>query len=281
MDGIFLINKEIGWTSFDVCAKMRKKFNTKKVGHTGTLDPFAEGLMIVALGRATKIIPFLEDLDKEYVAKLKLFVTTDTLDKTGKIIKEDQKFEISKEQVLEALDKFKGDISQVPPMYSALKVQGVPLYEMARNGIEIERKPRNIHIYSLDLLNFDGEYIDFSSRVSKGTYIRTLGSDIALSLNTVGHLTDLKRTKVGKFSIENSKKVEDITEVDAISISSMLPHFDNVIVDEETEKKIRNGVRLSLEGSHYIFLKNKNNDPLAIYEQREDGFYYTKRGLFE
>lgn len=280
MDGIFLIYKERGWTSFDVCAVLRKKFNTKKVGHTGTLDPFAEGLMICVLGKATKIISFLENYDKEYIATLKFGYATDTLDLTGNVIEEKKVTYHNDDEIIATLKSFKGEIMQVPPMYSALKKDGIPLYMLAREGIEVERKARKIEIKEIELLSNNNNEIIFRSLVSKGTYIRTLGFDIAKKLDNVGTLTSLVRTKIDRFSIDYAKKVNDITEDDLISISEMLPNLTHFIADEKMEMDIKNGKTLKLDGGNLVFIKNKNNDPLAIYELREDGLYHSKRGLF-
>lgn len=281
MNGVFFINKEENWTSFDICAKLRKVFSTKKVGHSGTLDPFAEGLMVVCLGQATKIIPFLENYDKTYVATLMLGVETDTLDKTGNVVNKKDVDNYSLDEIENVLNSFLGKSEQVPPMYSALKKDGVPLYALAREGITIERKTRGIEIFSIKLIEYNKPYLTFCVNVSKGTYIRTLGLDIARKLNTVGHLVSLKRTKIGKFDLTLSKKVNEITINDKVSIASLLSYMETQIVDSKIESLIRNGVKLSLKGDDLILLVNKDIEALAIYEKREDGFYYTKRGLFD
>ena len=280
MNGIFFINKEENWTSFDICAFLRRKFSTKKVGHVGTLDPFAQGLMIVCLGSATKIIPFLENHNKTYIATLKLGEETDTLDKTGKVIFQKENKDLTIQRIKEVLASFVGENKQVPPMYSALKKDGIPLYMLARDGIEIERKQRDIYIYNLDLISYEYPYLTFKAKVSKGTYIRTLGSDIAKKLNTVGYLTELTRTNIGDFSVLDAKKVKEVNETDSLPIYKMLSFLQTKVVSLEMEKDIRNGKKLSLEGDDIILLVNKNNEALAIYEKKDD-FYYCKRGLFD
>ena len=165
-------------------------------------------------------------------------------------------------------------------MYSALKKDGVPLYMLARDGIEIERKQRDIYIYNLDLISYEYPYLTFKAKVSKGTYIRTLGSDIAKKLNTVGYLTELTRTSIGDFSILDAKKVKEVNETDSLPIYKMLSFLQTKVVSLEMEKDIRNGKKLSLEGDDIILLVNKNNEALAIYEKKDD-FYYCKRGLFD
>ena len=280
MNGIFLINKEANWTSFDICAKIKRLFNTKKVGHSGTLDPFAEGLMIVCLGQATKIIPFLENYNKTYLATIKLGEETDTLDNTGNIIDKKDVLNYSIEELKNVLNSFLGKSQQIPPMYSALKHDGVPLYSLAREGIEIERKPRNIEIFSIELIEYNKPFLTFKCKVSKGTYIRTLAKDIAIKLSTVGHLVKLIRTNIDKFDLNMAKKVNELTINDSISIVEMLT-LPTLIVDNEIEKKIRNGNKLSLQGKNMLLLINEKKEALAIYEKKEDGYYYSKRGLFD
>lgn len=280
MNGIFLINKEANWTSFDICAKVKRLFNTKKVGHSGTLDPFAEGLMIVCLGQATKIIPFLEHYNKTYLATIKLGEETDTLDNTGNIIDKKDVLNYSLEEIKNVLNSFLGKSQQIPPMFSALKHDGVPLYSLAREGIEIERKPRNIEIFSIELIEYNKPFLTFKCKVSKGTYIRTLAKDIAIKLSTVGHLVKLIRTNIDKFDLNMAKKVNELTINDSISIVEMLT-LPTLIVDNEIEKKIRNGNKLSLQGKNILLLVNEKKEALAIYEKKEDGYYYSKRGLFD
>ena len=280
MNGIFLINKEANWTSFDICAKVKRLFNTKKVGHSGTLDPFAEGLMIVCLGQATKIIPFLENYNKTYLATIKLGEETDTLDNTGNIIDKKDVLNYSIEELKNVLNSFLGKSQQIPPMYSALKHDGVPLYSLAREGIEIERKPRNIEMFSIELIEYNKPFLTFKCKVSKGTYIRTLAKDIAIKLSTVGHLVKLIRTNIDKFDLNMAKKVNELTINDSISIVEMLT-LPTLIVDNEIEKKIRNGNKLSLQGKNMLLLVNEKKEALAIYEKKEDGYYYSKRGLFD
>lgn len=280
MNGIFLINKEANWTSFDICAKVKRLFNTKKVGHSGTLDPFAEGLMIVCLGQATKIIPFLEHYNKTYLATIKLGEETDTLDNTGNITDKKDVLNYSLEELKNVLNSFLGKSQQIPPMYSALKHDGVPLYSLAREGIEIERKPRDIEIFSIELIEYNKPFLTFKCKVSKGTYIRTLAKDIAIKLSTVGHLVKLIRTNIDKFDLNMAKKVNELTINDSISIVEMLT-LPTLIVDNEIEKKIRNGNKLSLQGKNMLLLINEKKEALAIYEKKEDGYYYSKRGLFD
>ena len=186
----------------------------------------------------------------------------------------------TEEEVRACIASFVGEQQQIPPMYSALKKDGVPLYMLARDGIEIERKQRDIYIYNLDLISYEYPYLTFKAKVSKGTYIRTLGSDIAKKLNTVGYLTELTRTNIGDFSVLEAKKVKEVNETDSLPIYKMLSFLQTKVVSLEMEKDIRNGKKLSLEGDDIILPVNKNNEALAIYEKKDD-FYYCKRGLFD
>ena len=205
-DGILLVHKPAGITSFDVVARIRRLYGTKKVGHTGTLDPMATGLLGVLVGRAVKASEFLTEKDKEYIAGLRLGLTTDTEDTTGKTLTESDDIP-PKETVLETAKTFVGDIMQVPPLYSALKVNGQKLVDLARQGITVEREARPITIYALDI---DGDGKDYTMRVacSKGTYIRTLCADIGAKLGCGGAMSSLIRTKAGIFDLENAYTLE-------------------------------------------------------------------------
>lgn len=281
MDGILLINKPIGITSRDVVNQLTKKFNTKKIGHTGTLDPFASGVMIVTINKGTKISSYLENLDKEYIAEVLLGISTDTLDLDGEIVEQKEvPLPIDKELLLETISKYIGDIKQVPPMYSALKVNGEPLYKKARRGEVVERKERDVTISSIDLLSITNQRFMIKVNCSKGTYIRTLGVDISNDFGYGGHLTMLTRTRVGKYKLEECKSVEDITEEDIITISKALDHMATKVVYGFLESKVRNGVSLYLGEEELLFVKNNNDEPLAIYQKKEDGKHHCLRGLF-
>ncbi|MBP3414524.1 MAG: tRNA pseudouridine(55) synthase TruB [Clostridia bacterium] len=211
--GILLIDKESGWTSFDVCAKLRSILKTKKIGHAGTLDPIATGLMTVLVGGATKAADILPLSDKRYLAAFKLGVVTDTLDITGSIIKEEY-CEIDEENLLSAMENFKGEIMQLPPMYSAVHVDGQRLYELARKGIEVEREARKVEILHLELVSFDEESCEGQLDVicSKGTYIRSLVADIGDALGCGAVLTALRRTEACGFSVNDAAKIEEIKD---------------------------------------------------------------------
>lgn len=209
MEGLLIINKQKGWTSHDVVAKLRRMLSIQKIGHTGTLDPDATGVLTVCIGRATKLAQYTNEFDKEYKVVMRLGISTDTQDATGRVIKETEEFKISREQIEEAFRKFTGKISQIPPMYSAVKVKGVPLYRHARKGKEVTREPREINITEIKLLEYSGELVSFEVTCSKGTYIRTLCADIGDFLGVGAHMFSLERTRSGEFSIKDSITIED------------------------------------------------------------------------
>ena len=283
-DGFLLIDKPKGWTSRDVCNKIQGILKVKKVGHSGTLDPFATGLLIVAIGKATKALSFLEDFTKEYLAVLKLGTKTNTGDINGEVIQNKEIPHLKNSDLDIVSASLIGKSMQIPPMTSAIKVDGKKLYELAHKGIEIERKPREIEIFSLEMMLSKSDEIIFKTHVSKGTYIRTLGEDIAEKLNCVGYLEDLKRTKINDIKVEEAISLDSVTEDKVIPISNVLSNFMEVIkVDSETEVKIKNGcqlnVNLSLKGSTNILLVDSDNNALAVYNKSKDK-YVCQRGLW-
>lgn len=217
MDGVLIIDKPLGKTSFDCVREARKEYNTKKVGHIGTLDPMATGVLGILIGQATKLSDYLMEHDKEYISTLKLGKQTNTGDSEGEIIQEKTVNieNLDEKVVTETLNSFLGETEQIPPMYSALKINGKKLYEIARSGKEVERKPRKITIAKIELLNIDLENheIEFKVNCSKGTYIRTLCEDIAKKLNTCGYMKELRRTRVGNFKIEDAGKFIELENV--------------------------------------------------------------------
>ena len=205
---IINLNKPIGWTSFDVCKKVKRITREKKVGHGGTLDPFASGVLVIGTGKDTKKLKYVSDEKKSYDATLFLGVSTDTLDVEGKIIQKKRVPKLSEKIIKDALNFFLGDYRQTPPMYSAKKVAGKKLYEYARKNIKIKRDPVMLKIFSITLNGFDKNNILFSVECSKGTYVRVLGMDIAEKLGTVGYLNSLTRTKVGEYALSKSQSIE-------------------------------------------------------------------------
>ena len=204
--------KPVTWTSFDVVKKVRSVTKVDKVGHTGSLDPFAEGILVLCFGKSTKRVSQLMDLEKEYVAVLKLGVTTDTLDPVGTIIKTAPVPSLSEGEILKTLDRFTGTIDQVPPMFSALKVNGTRLYQLARSGKTIPRDSRQVKVYKIELLAWcPPDEIKLQVTCGKGTYIRSLAADLAQALNTVGHLTALERTRIGPYKKKDAVRMDQLT----------------------------------------------------------------------
>ncbi len=212
MDGVLNIDKPRGITSHDVVKRVRRILRIKKVGHTGTLDPEATGVLPVLVGKATKISRFLINSDKEYIATMMLGIKTDTGDSKGRVISEASGPFPSEREIRSVFEGFTGSILQIPPMYSAIKVNGMPLYSLARKGIEVERKAREVTVYSLDIRNIESTLITFRVHCSKGTYIRTLVSDIGDALGVGGHLVSLRRIVSGKFRIEDSVSLKELEE---------------------------------------------------------------------
>ena len=212
INGIIPIWKPVDWTSFDVVKKIRSQIKPSKVGHAGTLDPFAEGVLMLCAGKFTKKVESLMDKEKEYIADIHLGVETDTLDLTRNIVKTANIPYLSEKQIKSVLKIFVGDIKQEPPMFSALKVNGQPLYKSARKGINIPRKKRIISIYDIELIDYSQDKLMIKVICGRGTYIRSLAKDIAYKLNTVGHLAVLKRTRIGEYDEKNCIEVEGFSE---------------------------------------------------------------------
>ena len=244
MDGVLIIDKPSGITSHDVVAKVRKALKTKKVGHTGTLDPLATGVLVVCVEKATKLVNYLTCDEKIYEVEMKLGIKTDTGDITGNIIDEDTNYKATTEEVNEVVKSFVGKQKQIPPMYSAIKVNGQKLYELARKGIEIEREPRNIEIFDIYNIELKNEFIKYTVHCSKGTYVRSLCEDIAQRLNTIGTMTNLRRIKSGQFEIENAIKIDDISEEKIISMEKL---FDKEINVQNNLKELLNGIKIATQ----------------------------------
>ncbi len=265
MDGIIVINKEKEYTSHDVVAKLKKKLNISKVGHTGTLDPNATGVLPILIGKGTKFSKYLINHDKIYEVELELGKKTDTADIEGKIIEEknvDEKY--IKENLLQVLESFVGKQEQIPPMYSAIKKNGKKLYEYARAGEKVEIEPRKIEIYKIDLNKYDKNIITFVVSCSKGTYIRSLCEDIAKKLNTVGYMKNLKRLQVGEFNIKDAVYIDkiDLKNVNEhlITLEEILRGIPCINLDEKKLKLFLNGVQLTdnnIDGLYKIYVANK------------------------
>ncbi len=248
MNSIINLDKPAHITSQQAVVKVKRLLSAKKAGHAGTLDPIATGVLIVCLNEATKITRFLSDLEKEYIAQLKLGERTDTYDSTGKIVEKKDIGVLYAEDIHEVLSRFKGCIQQIPPMYSAVKIGGEPLYKLARKGISIERSERSVHIYQLELLSFHHPYVNVSVTCSKGTYIRTLCEDIGNALGTGAHMTALKRTRVGNFRIEDAVSIAELPDKKNIfcSMDEALSHLKEIILDHDSWHKAKNGLPVDI-----------------------------------
>lgn len=268
INGIIIINKPKNYTSHDVVAKVKKILKIKKVGHTGTLDPNATGVLPLLLNQGTKLSKYLIEHDKEYEVTLKLGIKTDTLDGEGTIVKEEQvNFETISVQIEEVLCSLIGKQKQIPPMYSAIKVNGKKLYEYARNGQIIEVKPREIEIYGITLQKLEKEEneIKFQVSCSKGTYIRSLCEQIAEKLGTIGYMKELNRTKVGKFWIEKSITIEELEskktklEENIITMQEFFKELPSISLKEKELQKFLNGVKIptkTKDGIYNIYEKS-------------------------
>lgn len=284
-DGFLLLNKSKDWTSFDVCKKLSHRFSLKKIGHNGTLDPFATGLLLIAFGDACKLLSFLENDKKTYIAKLVLGKKTSTGDLTGEVIEEKQISKVDIDTTKKILKSLEGPQKQIPPMTSAIHVNGRKLYELAHEGKTVERKARDIFIHKLSLEKLDENSITFIATVSKGTYIRTLGETIAELTSNVGYLESLERIQIGDFKIEDSKTIDEISENDSIDMFEVMKTYMPVfkVQDDETLKKVQHGGKLSLKlfddsASEYCVV-DQNNKIQAVYKLKENEHYYCARNL--
>lgn len=264
MDGIIIINKPKDYTSHDVVAKVKRILNARKVGHTGTLDPNATGVLPLLINDGTKLSKYLIEHDKEYEVTLKLGIKTDTADIEGKVIEEKNVENITIEKIQKVLKEFVGKQEQIPPMYSAIKVNGKKLYDYARNGETVKIEPRKIEIYSIDFINFDNinNEITFKVACSKGTYIRSLCENIANKLNTIGYMKELNRTKVGKFEIEDAITIEELEngQKNIITMQELLKDLPKIQLNENELEKFLNGVKIhknKQDGIYNIYVEDK------------------------
>ena len=279
MNGILLIDKPAGWTSSDVVMKLRGMLRERRIGHSGTLDPMATGLLVVFVGRATRAVEFAEAQEKEYIGTLRLGVVTDTQDTTGTVLGGEPR-EVSDEELEAALASFRGEIEQLPPMYSAVKVGGRKLYEIARKGGEVERKYRKVTIYSLEKTGRVGNDVDLRIRCSKGTYIRTLCHDVGAALGCGGCMSALRRTAAGAFSLRDAHTIEDVqAAVDRGAAESLLLPVDTLFaqlpahtLNAAAEKNLRNGNPVSVRlSAGRVRLYGESGAFLALGEGDGDG----------
>ena len=249
MNGVLNIFKPKGMSSFDAVRVVKKVAGTGKVGHTGTLDPEATGVLPICIGRATKIIDYIMDSEKVYEVTLKLGIRTTTYDLEGEVLEERDPSHLTEEEILNSINSFKGEYSQIPPMYSALKQNGVRLYELARKGIEVERKGRLINIHNLEDIKINNPYISMKVTCSKGTYIRSLCYDIGEKLGVFATMTQLNRAKTSVFSQEKSININELTKENIndyiLSMEEALEKYDKIVVNKKYVKLLVNGVRVA------------------------------------
>ena len=268
MEGIIVVNKPKGITSFDVIRKLKKILKTKKIGHTGTLDPLATGVMLVCVGRATKLASDLEAKDKIYIADFDIGYATDTYDIEGKKIAENT-IEISKENLEQSIKKFIGNIKQVPPMYSAIKIDGNKLYHLARKGIEVERPKRDVTIEYINLLDFKNNKAKIETKVSKGCYIRSLIYDIGQDLGTYATMTALQRKQVGDYSLENSYSLEQIEKMVLNNDFKFLKTIEEIFSYDKYSFQTEKELTLYKNGNTVKIKENLENKRYRIYFQNE------------
>lgn len=272
MFGVLNVYKPKGMTSHDVVGVLRKRLNIRQIGHTGTLDPFAEGVLPVCIGKATRLIEYFDD-NKEYLATIQFGSSTSTFDIEGEITKSCDK-KVQREDVIYALKYFEGEITQVPPIYSAIKVNGKKLYEYARNGEEVKITPRQVTIYNIELKNFDEGYqrAEILVSCSKGTYIRSIANDLGEKLGCLGHLIKLVRTQAGKFLIKDSVQLDDEKLESAIQNPLVAISLENITVDNSAHIKISHGMPVTINntkiksGDFLILVYNNNIDAIGVYD---------------
>jgi len=285
MNGIVIVDKPQGWTSQDVTAKLRGVFQTRRIGHGGTLDPMATGVLPVFVGRATRGVEFFEHAEKTYETVLRLGITTDTEDITGTVLTEQDAFVTG--QMLEAvLAKFRGEILQVPPMYSALKVNGQKLCDLARKGKEVERKPRPVTIHELTLLGMEAEGIRLRVRCSKGTYIRTLCKDIGEALGCGGCMASLRRVSAGSYTIEEAVPLAELIETDhpegyLRGVDTMFTQYPAVKLTANQEKRCRNGNSFSVNMEAGTYRAYSQTGEFLMLAKVEDKVMSTVKSFFD
>ena len=287
MDGIVNVDKPLGITSHDVVYRLRRILKTKKIGHTGTLDPEASGVLPMCVGRGTKLAEYLTAADKQYMARLQLGAFTDTQDASGEILERFQ-VDVTEERIYDAVKSFTGDILQIPPMFSAINIDGKKLYELAREGKTVEREPRKITIHKIEIKNIDLEKscVDMLVDCSKGTYIRTLCNDIGAYLGCGGYMSALRRTKSGRFEIEKSYTLEEIERMaDAqdfgflVPVGEALSEYKKIVLAERNANKVRNGIKISVEGlaeGEIYRVFDEKNRFLALAQQDQGRFKIIK-----
>lgn len=285
MNGIVIVDKPQGWTSQDVTARLRRVFDTRRIGHGGTLDPMATGVLPVFVGRATRGVEFFEHAGKTYETVLRLGITTDTEDITGTVLTR-QPVSVTAEAVEKTLEGFRGEILQVPPMYSALKVNGQKLYDLARKGKEVERQPRPVTIHELTLLCMEGTDVRLRVRCSKGTYIRTLCKDIGQVLGCGGTMAALRRTQAGEYTIDEAVPLETLLQVEDPGqylrpIDSLFRKYPAVKLTANQEKRCRNGNAFSYPYPAGTYRAYSGAGEFLMLARVEDGVMVTIKSFFD
>ena len=285
MNGIVIIDKPAGWTSQDVVSKLRGVLHTKRIGHGGTLDPMATGVLPVFVGRATRGVEFFEHAEKTYEATLRLGIITDTEDITGTVL-EESAVHVTETEFLDALEQFRGEIQQIPPMYSALKVNGQKLCDLARKGKEVERKSRTITIHKLECLGFSGETAKLLVHCSKGTYIRTLCKDIGEALGCGGCMESLRRVTAGAYTIQEAVPLETLVTAESPEgylrgVDTMFAAYPSVKLTEKQEKRCRCGNSFSVSMAAGTYRAYSQTGEFLMLAKVEDGVMSTVKSFFE
>ena len=285
MNGIVIIDKPAGWTSQDVVSKLRGALHTKRIGHGGTLDPMATGVLPVFVGRATRGVEFFEHAEKTYETTLRLGLTTDTEDISGTVLTEQDAF-VTGDQLEQVLQQFRGEILQVPPMYSALKINGKKLYELARAGKEVERQPRPVTIHELTLLGMEADGIHLRVRCSKGTYIRTLCKDIGQALGCGGCMAALRRVQAGEYTAEEAVTLEQLLNAEdkaqfLRSVDSMFRNYPAVTLTEKQEMRCRNGNSFTLGIADGTYRAYSQSGEFLALSKVESGIMSTIKSFWE
>ena len=285
MNGIVIVDKPAGWTSQDVVSKLRGVFKTRRIGHGGTLDPMATGVLPVFVGRATRGVEFFEHAHKTYEAVLQLGIATDTEDITGTVL-EEKPVCVTENEFLSVLEQFRGEIQQIPPMYSAIKVNGQKLYDLARQGKEVERKSRTITIFKLECLEFSGNQAKILVHCSKGTYIRTLCKDIGAALGCGGCMAALRRVQAGDYTIDRAVSLQTLVESEnpesyLAPVDSLFAEYDKVVLTPNQEKRCRNGNSFSISLPDGQYRAYSQNGEFLMLAKAENGIMSTVKSFFD
>lgn len=291
VDGVLVLDKPAGCTSNEILQRVKRMFGAAKAGHTGSLDPLATGVLPLCFGEATKFSQFLLDADKAYVVKAKWGERTDTADADGEVIETCSTDNLDRASLVRMLEDFKGEIEQIPSMYSALKHNGQPLYKLARQGVEVERQPRKVRIHSLELLDFDSNHFSLSVSCSKGTYIRNLVEDIASALENLAHVVELRRTEAGPYTLDQAVTIEALSEAldqgghkqldeFLLPLDSSADHWPTLALTESTAFYLRNGNPVQIPGSPvegWVKLIGPSEEFIGVGEILDDGKVAPRR----